>query len=573
MQSFRCHIFLLLFCILAITACVKEPIRQEDLYAEQVNVKFQLALSLNGESGSQTRTDKLPGKDPEENRITSLTMFIVDLDASSKLVWETAKYVVFPIASNIDLSDPQNNPWEANVKTTLGRKHIYVGANMTSAQRASFCTNKGIYTSSGTTYKEVIGDFVSNRGIVMFGQLMGEYSPNVYTEPVFDISGPSSEDSPIVSGLELNRVVSKVALTYTPYSDPAKAGFVKLSDGIDGFIRAANVHFMLNNTSKSIDFIEGLDNEEYSDANHYYEMTTYLEYNDPNNNTSNPLMYAYIKDPVENFMIYMPEEVLPGIGNIGYSTPKIRFPFYYGSLDNTNNEPDTYCNDVLEEYKGTSNGGKHWHYNSSLYCLESTVSTTAFEPSGYIRQMRNGINTRVVVAAKYTPGKIRHCSSGSSVDTEITLDADAGTAEDQMDDMTTGGVGDEWKNDPFGPGTFYAVVKEVVTGGTTTKMYTYYTFAAKNYRKNLNTDHLDYIPENEFILYQRGYGYYATLISQPTVNVEADKNYNLYRNHYYILNTQFFTPPGAVYPQDIYILVNSVTTKWVSGKSTCVTVE
>ena len=573
MQSFRYHIFLLLFSILAITACKKEPIKQDDLYAEQVSVKFQLALSLNGESESQTKTETLPGKDPEENRITSLTMFIVDLDASSELIWETAKYVVFPISPNIDFNDPQNNPWEANIKTTLGRKHIYVGANMTPAQRTGFCANKGIYTSSGTTYKEVIGDFVSNSGIVMFGQLMGKSSPGVYTEPVLDISDPSSEDNPIVTGLNLNRVVSKVALTYTPYDDPAKAGFVKLSDGINGFIRAENVHFMLNNTSKSIDFIGGLNNEDYSNANHYYKMTTYLEYNDPDNNTSNPLMYAYKTDPVENFTIYMSEEILPGLSNIGYLTPKIRFPFYYGSPDNTNNEPDVYCNNILEEYKDKTNNGKHWHYNSSLYCLESTVSTTEFAPSGYIRQMRDGINTRVVVAAKYTPGKIRHCSLESSADEEIILDANAGIAEGQMNDMTAGGMGDEWKNDPFGPGTFYAVVKEVTISGIATKMYTYYTFAAKNYRKNLNTNHQDYISENEFVLYQQGYGYYATLISQPTTNVEDDENYNLYRNHYYILNTQFFTPPGAVYPQDVYILVNSETTIWKSGKSTDVTVE
>ena len=542
MQSFRYHIFLLLFSILAITACKKEPIRQEDLYAEQVNVKFQLALSISGIGPNPlTRApeDELEGDDPFENKITSLTIFVIDYkDATDPLDWTKVSH------ANIISSIPAPSTLDVEIRTTTGKKQIYVGANMTGQHISSFYSGKGVFTSNGNTYSEVISDFVHPiRGITMFGQMFTESTPNVFDNPVFEITASNTEANPIDTELELSRVVSKVALTYTnsiPALDPLNPD-APLALGIDGSIKIKNIYFMLNNTSKTIDFIGGTNIYDYSYCR--YLMDDYLAYN--SNNSFNPLLYSYKKNPENDFMIYAPGSFVPSnVAGNAFGVKPILLPF---------ETPGDPYRDIsgLEKYVGVING-KHTHYDSFLYCLENTVST--FNVTNNVLDMRHGINTKVVVAAKYTPSTVEH--TDDPVNTAPTTHSIAlATAEDDFDDMTI--------NDPNGEGTFYAVLVSANT-------YMFYTFNAKTYIEN--NPPTGGIPE--FITYKGGYGYYATFISQPVAaNIDEDEYYDLKRNHYYILSVKEFSPPGVVYPQDAYMLANSEITNWVSGKPTTVTVE
>ena len=537
-------IFLLVF---ATSACRKDHIGQDEQYGREVNVKLQLALSMSGAepANSSPRASEERATEDEldgtlfENKITSLTVFVIDYnETASELDWTKVNHVniISPVSASV---------LDIEIKTTTGQKYIYVGANMTGLHISSFYSSKGVFTSNGNTYSDVISDFVhSARGITMFGQMFTETTLNSgdFDNPVFEITGSNTETDPIVTKLELSRVVSKVALTYTNSDapDPNPDPDAKLAPGIGGSIKIRNVYFMLNNTSKSIDFISGMDTD-----NSRYLMEEYLAYNP--GNSFNPLLYSYNVDPVKNFMIYAPGSTVPGqtIGDV-YGVKPILLPL------ETSGYP--YHSNIggLEKYVGVI-GGKHKHYNSFLYCLENTINTDAVLDK--VPDMRHGINTKVVVAAKYTPGEVIHAASTTTDpgDSPLTI-----TSETDFDAKTA--------NDPNGQGTFYAVR---ITANT----YKFYTYNAKTYLEN----HPPTGGIPEFITYKGGYGYYATFISQPdkddAAEIAKDENYNLYRNNYHILNVTEFSPPGVVYPHDAYILVNSETTAWEPGKETTVIVE
>ena len=568
MQGFKRYIYILscLFCILTLSACSSDDfVAGSDIAIDEprqeVDAHFQLQLDLSGTSNGDKRTkvtrtaSTLPGIDPDENRITSITLFVVDANTSNEPIWGTAKHTVLPILSGT--ISGTTGSLEMGIKTTLGKKLIYVGANMSTAQITDFCTSGGKYTSSKNTYKGVIDEFVdlNGRGIVMFGQLKGESTPGTYDVPIFNITGSTDKDNPIETGVELNRVVSKVAFTYTADENLGE-GYAQLAEEVTGgFIKAANIHFMLNNTSKSIDFVGGLDNT-FSN----FRMGDYLIHS-TNVTSENPRLYSYRKTPIPDFMIYTPIGHVFDQDGTFFNTGSLDIPY---NLDNSNPPKDNpyFYSDPIDKYKGTTNAGKHWHYNSSLYCLENTVTTAGLpDTPAEIIDMRHGINTKVVVAAKYTPHSIWYLD-GTALE---YYDPVAGTSATDIEAMITTLTGD---------GTFCAVRSVDGTGEVT---YVYYTENAAKHVQELPSDNPNFVDESKIDRYDRGYGYYATFITQPKldnpVEMANDENYNLRRNNYYILNATYFTPPGAVYPQDLYILVNSVSTKWSEGKTTNIIVD
>ena len=525
---------------------------------------MNLTLGFAGGQSAATKAnpDILDGEHPFENKITSLTLFVVDIDSNKDLIWTNVKYATVPLNS----TDTEDVEAEVHIKTTIGKKYVYVGANMTPAQQADFVNYKGNYTSPGETYRDVIGDFVNdNRGIVMFGQVKNDGAdPDRFVIEVIDPGGNNPQY--INVEVEVERAVSKVALTYTPDGTLGDGyAYAKLATGVTGFIKSDNIYFMLNNTSKSIDFVGGMGSKypELGDglfpdySTHYnYKMVDYLIYNN-DLVTTNFRRYFYTreKDPTKDFMFYTPSGHVYDIDDKAYNVGIIKYPF------ETKGQPKDPYHEGIKPYVDNQT-----HYISSLYCLENTVNTTGMTNSpDEIISMRDGINTRVIVAAKYTPGKIWHYDEDEDPDVfeiifSATSSADIADAEAKMEDIT----GD----DPEGENTFYAFLKD---DGLGDKTYFYYTYAAKEYL--VLTDSENYQAAN-FITYYSGYGYYATLISQPEDEDKADdKSYDLRRNNYYILNANYFTPPGAVYPQDAYMLVNSETTEWKPGKTTNIIVD
>ena len=534
MQDFKFYIrFSWLFCVFALSACMGDSfpnIPEEwhttvvDKPRKEVDARFQLQLGAGTirKSPNTNGIQRIPsigtlnGTD-EENEIKTLTFFIVDFDEVSGLEdWTWVKYVSTfvpnPLPATIDVS----------IKTNIGKKHVYVGANMSVAQIMSFCANKGRYTTPRNTYNDIIKDFTDpGRGFVMFGQM----EITATSSPTIEIHGGDV----ISTKVDLHRVVSKVALTYTPALSKGE-GYATIADGIGGFIDTDSIYFMLNATSKSIDFIQNATGSRYN-------MVDYIaKDNDPTHQT----LYYYTTNPTTDFMFYTPQKQVPdAVGSI-YETAKIKLP-----VDFAAGEDNPYHNGGLMVPTTETFPHPSFHYTgSSLYCLENTVSTNGFESEPDLTEFRKGINTHVVVAAKYIPDSIYHYDSTNDV-MEVLYPTNHANREDIHTAMEV--ITD---NDPNGAYTFYAVL----IPASSPAVYKYYTYDAK--------EHLE---ENDdapnFITYKKGYGYYSTFVTQDHSSA-TDEDYNLIRNNYYILNVKEFIPPGAVYPQQLYMLINSRTVEW-----------
>ena len=516
MQNSKFYIYLLgLLFILTLNTCSNDdfghPVVEDKLY-EEVLAHFQLQL---GESTSLRSDPDFLNGTTAENKISSLTFFVIDLDGSNDLDWTRIKYAYVSAPVN-----PTTTPIEFSIKTGTGKKRVYVGANMSFDQIHSFCTKKGKYTSPGNTYDEVIRDFVDlgNRGIVMFGQVKMKDAPH---SPTIEVLG----DDVIETKAVLERVVAKVALTYTRNTEPG-VNHAIITDGIGGFIDADSIRFMLNATSKSIDFVQ---------SSRYYNMSDYIATN------GGEAVYHYIKNPIPNFMLYTPGGI-PGKPeeSIVYATATIKLP-----IEILPGEDDPYHLPLgLVELDPNPTPNPNWHDYSSLYCLENTVNSSGFELAPELEELRRGVNTHVVVAAKYVPDAIYHIKVEGK---DTTLIQKSITTHGQLLDITNNSA------DPNGHYTFYAVLIAAATPSTPA-LYDYYTYDAKQFKEKGDAT----LP---FITYKGGYGYYTTLITQDKP-MDEDGHYDLIRNNYYILNAEKFTPPGAVYPQQLYMLINSQTVEW-----------
>jgi len=511
------------------------PIGGEVIEEKDVTANLQLQIQIGGGGALKSLKDGTLNGDnnPDENKITKLTFFVIDLDQNGDLNWNKVRHASIAAPASLQTGTALSENITVRIRTSVGKKHIFVGANMSVAQINSFWTNKGIYTSPADTYHDVVRDFTdfSGMGMVMFGQMEAAGSP------IIEIVGEYPIENPFDTSVALERVVSKVALTYT--ADPGNSNHAKLHPGIDGFIDADSIYFMLNTTSKSIDFIKK------ATPSYRYKMSDYLEVN-----TNYYTLYSYKKDPTDDFMMYTPKGIVYGPSGTTYNTAEIKMPNDISPGD------DNPYHKGLSEYD-PSLTPNHKHYGSSLYCLENTVEydLSLPDPDDKLEQVRQGINTRVIVAAKYVPNIIWHYNGSGNV-YQVPINSHVDLQNITKDNGDTNG---EY--------TFYAVLITPAAPSVPAE-YEYYTYAAKEHIL-ANPDPND---PKDFITYKGGYGYYATFVTQGKDATE-DENYNLERNTYYILNVEQFVPPGAVYPQQVYMLVNSETTEWVTKKEIIVPLD
>ena len=119
------HYILLSLLVLLLNACASDDLNDNSINEQkrQVPVYMNLTLSLAGSRPESTRTntpatrvnpDIIHGTSPE-NKITSLTLFVVDIETGGNILWHTTRYVT--VALNLTATD--NIETEIKIKTTL----------------------------------------------------------------------------------------------------------------------------------------------------------------------------------------------------------------------------------------------------------------------------------------------------------------------------------------------------------------------------------------------------------------------------------------------------------------------
>ncbi|MCR4603327.1 MAG: Mfa1 family fimbria major subunit [Prevotella sp.] len=552
----------------------------------KVNVKVSLSVnapgSQNGNASTRTADAgpyQLTGIDGE-NRIVTLTVFLVPYDGT-KEVRTATEYKTIPIVSG-EVVDNGNGSYtiSAEMSTTMGQKHIYVGANLRQAQMTAFVSNEA-FKSTATTQADVLAEIMdldsdgNGSNIVMFGAYNATASSAGATE-VEIVTGTTDYDLTSHSAVSLERLVSKTLLTFSLRSDFTGVGdtdsrtnevaFNDMFESRDGYGTAnyhgwcqlSDISYILNTTNKQV-YLE----RKPSTVVHSDDNTALDNMNKYWNQDPNQAITSYISYDATNMAITKDD---------GYSDHFInltRDQFVYSSSPFDASLMAAYPIAYDESLLNTSGTNaaittSSAHQQTGLYCLENTVNNdyVATDWGGAsdgftVDDVAEYVTTHMVVAVRYIPKTFYVKNGDVLTETTFATRTAAETAlaaySDAIDAVT------------YPANTYWVNIKE----------YKYYNSEARRQAITNGTYNAD-----QFVKYVGGYNYFYTFIDplQATANGvltyegNASSIWGMDRNSYHLLNVPAITLPSTPNLTD-YIRVNSISTlDWNNRGSTTVKV-
>lgn len=539
---------LLALCTLVWTAlsCHKEekfiaPARRP--VSHPTEVVLELSVNLPDE-GVRTRSGYRLDKAEGENGVSTLMVFIVDLDESGN--------EVYPVSSMQSLSPTAIREWlngnsgdfSVRMSTTTGKKHIYVGANMSEAHIRAFVEGRSFKASGlGNAVREVMTIDAENphggtgTGILMFS-------------PVFDRNGIRefyiTPENPDVEGAKakLERLVSKVLMTAMQSS----AGYATVAvngSAESGFVKLKDIRYMLMNTNRNLNWPMPANIHTPSGA--YQDNVGCWR---PGDGSADP--YNFYMDANFSFSAL--------IDSNGEPRPESLPLFETPSFEELLKTEDELTVPTVIAYDKSRLGSSTAvnHYVEGIYCLENTVRddvAASFWTSSRTKDKSAGfVSTYIQIALKFTPAQI-YDGDGTAAPVMKTL------TEQQAVDLLAA------QTDPSGSvypaGTFW-----VRKGGSSHEFYT-----LNGMRSKLKTD--SSLTTDNFIIYKGGWCYYTSFIdgaypdgkytdggSNNRLTYVGQNEWGVRRNHYYILNIERIAMLGSSEPKTMPMEVNSLTAKW-----------
>jgi hypothetical protein len=500
-----------------------------------------------------------------ENQIRRVTVFLVDLDDKDQ---EQLTYnhiheaSVWVQTAELAGSGTQGYDVTISLKTTTGRKHLYVGANLSDDQIESF--RRGNLPVEYTNYtdanlKEIMSHFMtlSDEQFTYTGSLISMFAKAAPTpsevltdadvaDSVFVVNtAAGSELLKIdVEQLQLERTVSKVLLTclasqeaegYIAIQDLNETARqldptntltdVQLKSKYRGWVQQEEIYYILNIAARTQrllcdsvatfgNYVQHLTNYDFVAADGDVYTRRYLSY------AANRLNLS------ENDTV----------------------PFFAGALRRRAVTCSTKVQEqALREALATHEG---------VYCLpnlfrfrksdqagaESAWYTTTAGTSLKLDSVAKKVATYMLVAVRYVPRTL-HCIKEGK-DEEVTFE----TMEEALKALP------DIKAENCPRGTYWAEVRTNDDGEICGLEY--YTYEAMKQT----------IPEGSnwslqrYRCYQGGFGYFITYIDAAQSDEQVvsydydvslhtvprqDRIFGLSRNHYYVLRTEEITVPGA----------------------------
>ena len=489
MEALFKYIRIGLLCLL-LTGC-QESARDEYPAPPSRTATLEIQFNVKLADNATTRADYELDGTQAENAIAYFDLFVVDLDDSQEEVWGTAQS--FRIYTPSWFSSPAGNyQITKRIKTTIGKKRMYVGANMTSAQVDAFIAQQGkLYASSETGYAGIVTDFTGNslRGMLMTGEVKSAGSTTI------DVVA-SDETTPLAVQTDLYRTAAKVLLTcelidleHVSITDPQ-------GSALNGWMKLENVYFALNTVNRRINLMQQTVSGNITDPN--YLVSDLVGLQDGKYQVINQSTYN------DHFIRI---STLPGDASFPGATWK-----------------------QAVEYDATKLGsGSASHYTAGLYCPENTLSTAGMPLTAeQLKTVPMMTATHLAVAAQYSPKMIvtatGEYTATSADDSGAKLPSVTGV--DENGDPATYPGGSFW---------FY-----------NNQFYSYDGMLQK-----ITDSASDDVPltRKDFMLYTGGWGYYLTYIDGDTTT-EAGKigfdnaKSGVLRNYYYILSAGEFKVPG-----------------------------
>lgn len=552
----------LLLCGLLLATCTDDLPGGEDVPGDgrtRVDVTLQFTVSAGGVAATRGPEAVDPeytlGTTPLENQLRSITVIVESLnDDGSTLTNPQYDYQTLYLSAGVT-----SYTTTMKLNTTIGKKHIYIGANMRPEHIEAF-VGQSPYTYTGTdaTCQSVVSSVMTinadltGQDILMFAQATqttattdGNGSPAPTTSEVIELTATGIDAPTVLDDIKLERVVAKVLLTCKTkeYSDTD----VNITDflGLEaGFCTLNDVYYMLNMTNKKV-YVQRTTNSDgfYIDPN--YSVMDYIQYNGRNE----VFLLNNREEYDNNFMHYDANEMMK------IPEPGEDFkPFTVAGTMMQN--PEAYDANRLLNENGVAKDG---HYTEGIYCLENLVGVPKAFEEAYLRgdettydRFADLVSTYMLIAIRYIPKVIY-----SSIDTQATpLPISSVTdALDALPEITEGEG--ENKKVIYPKGTYW-----MYNDGTTKRYLTHNAVQAAISAGNSPTYFQPFIG---------GYSYYTTYIDgqvndKGVITYLREGNggsdyWGVERNHYYILNVSDIVAPGSAV-MDNPMRINSVTVEW-----------
>lgn len=608
--------------LLLLAGCAKEePVGMEISGTVPVPLPGGISLTLNlslAADGNGTRaTDSDNGDEPlrpgmddpnaRENRINTIFLFFEDLNddgtpvGGKPKIWFRFVYPYTPGNGPVKLEISHS---ETGQQLTTGLKQVYLGANLTDEQAASFANGNEVHkldqdyvTRYGYGLSE---DYAPGRGIGLVESPAIEYTRKHIAMFCIEDEGQrllleeGKRDYICQHPFTLKRNVAKVLVTCeVGYKGNGTDG----ADGIDycpltgdlsdgdkprGWIRQSDVHFLVNALNRHSYIMQkgswNTDKQKW-------------EYSDPN---------------YENLHDYFT------VGSNGVPLPsnKANQEFYYNAVQTLNSQIAYYVGTLrYDESKipviGSDNNDC---YYEGLYCPENTFDAENVSEADHLILSNYGypwpMITHVSVTAKFTPKDL-------FVDKEIVdyIDKKAPELDEAMrnkiKELVNNSTGETLLNGQIvriespseevswailtaslkegymvQEGDIYDEDKEglpertycsVVTNEGDTEFYTYSAALAIAKKAGWGMTETNRDPKKlgSFKIMPRGRGYYYTYIDnrqaheKDTPTIYADSQ--IERNVYYILTISAFSTPGRTGSEPSYIKVHTRVADWKDG--------
>lgn len=364
-----------------LTGCTDSDAEYIDVSESVQPVTVYVRFGVQVAGSRDTRSVPVGDNNAKEDLLTSVTLFLISLkDDGITEDWTQVQHVTI-------YGSQTSNGYFSRIETLPGKKHVYVGANLSLEQINAISQSsdgKGLYNGNGIGYEHLISEFVTDDGIVMTGKRTGDIT--------IQDKQTTTADSPLYIGeVELKRVVSKVLMVCDTYTGST---YVKLTAGQTarptsdpGWIKLEDVRFSLNSTNRQVYLLKP---EDAKDPN--YEIPPYVTRDAGGN-------YQYTTAGKSAFDVCTPAEVWSvGMQPLAYDAAKM-------NVDGTTD------------------------YTEGFYCLENTV-TTAPLSGGPAWNTASGnvlarlVTTHILVAAKFTPSTV---IDGSGSTQSLTSPDDAPT--------------------------------------------------------------------------------------------------------------------------------------------------
>ena len=512
----------------------------------KANIIVNLTIERSGSKLPASRSPLDPNGDEytlgftaAENKINSLTLIMMRIDASGNEVFEASRTISSPADTDNDGYYDVKFQLETNDR---GVKHFYLGANLSEKHLASFRTQDKVFDAGEKENgHNIVGALMNVKHSQELDGNIGEGSNIVMTAPILvenrqDItipSGSTEETITIDNPVKLTRTVAKVLLTCVPKSDAEE--YVKVIDAKDaenpegdgentGWIKFADVNYMLNVLNRKTYLNYRIKDDNLIDPN--YAMGELISLREEGGGYGITDLEAYQRE-----FLYYDTQAMVEMLNKDVQTHEGK-------------TPEACTSRIAIKYDENKIGKEHatsHHYTEGLYCTENTVyNDMKFANEADFQSAIRYVTTRVMVGAKYTP--------------KVIWDGDDEPITTQTEEKAKEILAAKTDNEnPLEPVTYLAGTFWRDSEGN------YYSLAGMKTK-------LQEAPKTEFSRYDGGWGYYYTYIDENAKNGAISKDqtrWGIKRNHYYILKVDKIIAPGSPFPGNETMRIHSELVDWV----------